>query len=151
MGLAGSLVFGIDMKKVTTQDSDKNDVSIYQNYLDGPNAAISLGNGAIKLESNVNKTNGIPTVTIGAKDNGAKAKIYLAGYEIVGNINQSFSASFKMGHGNGNDQDASEKYDTVTVESGDSAGTSNKVTNTIKWLRYSITAGTTYKINQSLN
>jgi len=86
MGLAGSLVFGIDMKKVTTQDSDKNDVSLYKNYLDGPNAKISLGDGSIVLDSDVKNYGSSawnPKITLGSLS--GKATIKLAGYEIVGN------------------------------------------------------------------
>ena len=153
MGLAGSLVFGIDMKKVTTQDSDKNDVSLYKNYLDGPNAKISLGDGSIVLDSDVKNYGSSawnPKITLGSLS--GKATIKLAGYEIVGNTQSNLTASFGLSMTGSVDTDGTNNgqgtpFDKWSPQDGDSVGSNLGDNIKITYKKYSVGSRTNYKIN----
>ena len=128
MGLAGSLVFGLNMTKISTQDTDQQDFSAYQNYLDGPNAKFSLGDGSIVLDSdikNISKTSWEPKITLGSL--GGKAKITLAGWDIKGVTNES--AQVRLGFKaptSGSDVTDTRTYVTFSKESGTQLGTETK-------------------------
>lgn len=169
MGLAGSLAFGLNFTKALDQtDQARKDISLYQNYLDGPNAKICLGNGAIVLNSGLKKNDDgtvkgyEPSITLGGTivddttHNIKKAVIKLAGYKIEGNTESDLTASFGLGcsatnTGDGTNHTADEKghaFDKWSPQEGNNIGTNIGDSIRVTYNVFTVGGRKNYKIGQ---
>ena len=151
MGLAGSLAFGLDLNNWITTDQTSG--SMYNNYLDGPNARIVLGNGAIELSAGYLLDNtfvNTPFIRIGnlsQSEDSLRAGIELAGYQIEGIMTQSFTASFGVKADTTNQPQIITDQDSITVETGSSVGSRQRIQHNITYTTYTVGNDQSYQID----